>query len=176
MDRRLYEEINIWQRRARDTAAAIAALSVPLPQDRASRVSLNASRVAHRTGYGIGVAYMLDNSRNTAATLAVARAGQETVLAGSVSFEFGAPRRIRPPTIVYAAAADNHITENELANIEAEHEEEISALRSEKQELARRIEELEDQPVPEQRVERTIVQQEYLDDQKKDQLRGLIKE
>jgi hypothetical protein len=87
--------VNRWRHELRDAAAASAAMQVHLPQDQMSRLTLSISDLNNTTGYGIGYAYMLDNKRNTALTLSVGHAGEETAVRGSFGFEFGGQRKIK---------------------------------------------------------------------------------
>ncbi|MGI9293427.1 MAG: hypothetical protein ACR2PS_05540 [Pseudomonadales bacterium] len=90
---------NKWIQAYRDAAAAEAAMQVHLPQNQTSRLTLGVSRLNSRSGYGIGYAYMLDNERNSALTMAVGFAGDETSAKASFGFEFGGARHIDLPTI-----------------------------------------------------------------------------
>lgn len=94
--------VNKWYRAAREAAAATAAMQVHLPQDRASRLTFGMSHLNNTTGVGVGYAYKLDNDRNTALTVAVGVAGDETAIKGSFGFEFGSDRRMEIPAIVIA--------------------------------------------------------------------------
>ena len=57
------------------------------------------SRIGNTTGYAIGYAYMMDNDRNTAFTVAIGMAGSETAVQGSVGFEFGGDRKMTVPVV-----------------------------------------------------------------------------
>jgi len=93
---------NKWIQSYRDAAAAEAAMQVHLPQDQTSRITFSGSRINNRSGYGVGYAYMLDNERNTALTVAVGFAGDETAVKASVGFEFGGKRHMELPVVVVA--------------------------------------------------------------------------
>lgn len=80
---------------SRSYSAAMAAMRVDLPQYQQSRLTFSGSRVAGRTGIGVGYAYMLDNENNAGLTIAVGRAGSETAIQGSFGFEFGGDRPMR---------------------------------------------------------------------------------
>ena len=98
-----HTQVNNWYQAARDAAAAQQAMQVYLPMDQNSRVTVGMSRVAGTTGYGLGYAYVLDNDRNTALTVAVGLAGDETAVNVSAGFEFGGQRKMElPPAVVYA--------------------------------------------------------------------------
>jgi hypothetical protein len=99
------ETIN-WYQEIRDVAAAQGAMYVPLPQDQKSRLTVTGSRVANTTGFGVGYAYVMDNDRNSALTIAVGRAGSETAVQGSFGFEFGGTRRMEVPQMVPTPAAE----------------------------------------------------------------------
>jgi hypothetical protein len=57
------------------------------------------SNVYSTTGVGIGYAYMMDDNHNTALTLVLGHAGDETAVRGSVGFEFGGSKR--PNYVLY---------------------------------------------------------------------------
>lgn len=87
-----YTTINKWTNNIRDAAAASAAMQVHLPQDHPSRLTVSLVDVDGQTGAGIGYAYMLDNERNTAFTIAVGTSGGENAVRVSGGFEFGDAR------------------------------------------------------------------------------------
>ena len=87
-------ETRTWYKEIRETAAAMSAMQVYLPQDQVSRLTGGMSHVGGTTGFGIGFAYMLDNDNNSAFTLAVGHAGSETAVQGSFGFEFGGSRKM----------------------------------------------------------------------------------
>ncbi len=95
--------VNRWYREVRDAAAAQAAMQVHLSQNQNSRLTLGISRLNSVSGYALGYAYVLDNDRNTALTIAVGVAGDETAAKASFGFEFGGNRRMEAPTFVPAA-------------------------------------------------------------------------
>ena len=104
-----YNIVNKWRRELQDVAAAQSAMTVHLPHDQTSRLTTNLSQVGGSTGIGVGYAYMMDNERNTSFTAAVGYAGSETVITGSVGFEFGGSRipAFEPvKTISYKAAPE----------------------------------------------------------------------
>ena len=72
-------------------------MQVHLPQDMASRFGVNVSQINGVTGVGFGYAYMMDNERNSALTLSVGMAGDETAVRGSFGFEFGGERKMELP-------------------------------------------------------------------------------
>jgi len=130
---------NKWIQEYRDYAAAEAAMQVYLPQDQNSRVTFGMSRMNSTSGYGVGYAYMLNNSRNTALTFALGVAGDETAAKASFGFEFGGSRKIDMSGIVGAArelplvyeevsVPDEYVTEAELeiADEEIRHEVEVA--------------------------------------------------
>jgi len=90
---------NKWIQSARDALAAQTAMQVFLPQDQTQRITFSGAKINNTTGVGVGYAYMFDNERNSALTLSVGRAGDETAVRGSFGFEFGGSRRIEMPTI-----------------------------------------------------------------------------
>lgn len=90
-------ETHNWYEEIREAAAAQQAMQVYLPQDQKSRLTMGMSRVANTTGVGLGYAYMIDNDRNSAFTIAVGVAGSETAVSGSFGFEFGGDRSSRIP-------------------------------------------------------------------------------
>jgi hypothetical protein len=95
-------ETRNWHEIIRDAAAAEAAMQVHLPRDQTSRMTFGMSRMHSVTGFAVGYAYMLDNEQNSALTLAVGRAGDETAVKGSFGFEFGGERRMQIPAITTA--------------------------------------------------------------------------
>ena len=104
-----HSTVNKWYQSAREVIAAQTAMQVHLPQDRHSRMTGGISRIGNTTGYAIGYAYMMDNDRNTAFTVAVGMAGSETAVQGSVGFEFGGQRRMELPPVeklIYMPAAE----------------------------------------------------------------------
>jgi len=98
-------ETRHWYKEIREAAAATAAMQVHLPQDQKSRLTASMSSVAGSTGVGLGYAYMFDNERNSALTVAVGFAGSETAIAGSFGFEFGGKRRFEIPVAAIAPKA-----------------------------------------------------------------------
>lgn len=68
-------------------------MQVHLPHDQSSRVTMGMSRIHNTTGLAVGYAYMMDDERNTALTIAVGHAGSETAVRGSFGFEFGGQRK-----------------------------------------------------------------------------------
>ena len=67
-------------------------MQVHLPQYQKSRLTTGLSQVSGTTGLAIGYAYMMDNDQRTAVTVAIGHAGSETIIQGSVGFEFGGSR------------------------------------------------------------------------------------
>ena len=94
-----HSTVNKWYQSAREIVAAQTAMQVHLPQDRHSRMTGGISRIGNTTGYAIGYAYMMDNDRNTAFTVAIGMAGSETAVQGSVGFEFGGDRKMTVPVV-----------------------------------------------------------------------------
>ena len=92
-----YNITNKWYREIQDVAAAQAAMQVHLPQYQKSRVTTGLSQVSGTTGLAVGYAYMMDNDHRTAVTVAVGHAGSETIVQGSIGFEFGGQRKIELP-------------------------------------------------------------------------------
>ena len=152
-------ETRTWWDEARDVVAAESAMQVHLPQDQVSRLTLNASSVNSRTGIGIGYAYMLDDKRNTALTLAVGRAGDETAVRGSLSVELGGYRQ--PPVDMTALVRQampppqpvEQVVQAKGRQIQERHDEdmlEVQAQQAEviaqQAELLARLEALENRP------------------------------
>jgi hypothetical protein len=105
---------------SRDYLAAATALQVHLPQDQKYRLTANMSRVGNATGVGAGFAYVLDDERNTAFTFAVARAGSETAVHGSVGFEFGGTYKVAAvPQPAPQPVADTSALEARISELEA---------------------------------------------------------
>lgn len=143
--------------------AAAGALNVPLPQDQTTRMSVNMSRFGSRTGLGVGVAYMLDDSSQTAFTFAVAKSGGETAMQGSLSFEFGGERRIRLDRMAAEVRSYNFATQPQVKSADSALDEDIQNVQQSQQaidqrqdELDERLTALENTPAPEP----VIVQQE----------------
>lgn len=90
-----------WWDEIRDAAAANAAMQVHLPQDQTSRLTFGVSQVHSTTGIAVGYAYMLDNDNNTAFTLAIGTAGDETAVRATAGFEFGGSRKMVIPEVLY---------------------------------------------------------------------------
>ena len=93
--------VNHWTEEIRESAAALAAMQNPLPQDQVSRVTFGMSRLNGETGLGVGYAYKMDDERNSAVTLSVGRSGDETAVRGSFGFEFGGTRKISMANFEY---------------------------------------------------------------------------
>ena len=100
--RNYYSNVNRWYEAAREAAAAQAAMLSPLPQNQTSRLTFGMANVRSTTGYSVNYAYKLDNDRNSAFTLSLGVAGDETAVRGSFGFEFGGDRHIE----IYKAAPD----------------------------------------------------------------------
>jgi hypothetical protein len=66
-----------------------------LPQDQSQRLTVGVARLHNTTGYSLNYAYMMDNERNSALTLSVGQAGDETAVRGSFGFEFGGKRSMK---------------------------------------------------------------------------------
>lgn len=139
---------------SRDYLAATVAMQVYLPQEQTSRLTFSGSRVGNTTGLGVGYAYMMDNSRNTALTLAVGRAGGETAVSGSIGFEFGGQRKmvIEIAEIVQPEPVNIQPIIEQQQVIEVEHEEDIEVMQMAQASLEDRIEALEKKPAPRPRV------------------------
>jgi hypothetical protein len=131
-------------------------MNAPLPQQQTSRLTFSGSRLNGRTGVGVGYAYMIDDDSRTALTLSVGRSGSETVVQGSVGFEFGGDRRMKIDMAEIEPAAEPEPEpepEPELAivyeqrqQIEQYHAEDIEVIQMEQQELESRIAALEQKP------------------------------
>ena len=161
-----YNIVNKWRRELQDVAAAQSAMQVYLPQDQKSRLTTGLSQVSGQTGIGLGYAYMVDDERNTAVTVAVGHAGSETVVQGSIGFEFGGSRKIELPA---KAIRLESITPTALSVASSEdYEEDIEILQMEQRSLEGQVASLQAQlnapkPEPEPVVQTVRVIEQHID-------------
>ena len=127
--------------------------------------------MANETGIGLGYAYRLEDDRNTAFTIAVGRASDETAIQGSIGWEFGGSKIPTPvPVVKEVPIIERVVTDDTRAQ---ELERQLAETTQYVDELERRLSELESIataiPPPEQK---TIIQQiPYLSEKKRAELR-----
>jgi hypothetical protein len=84
------DEVRSYRKEYLGIAASLAALDVQQPYNvGATRWTVNFGAVSSRAAVGAGVAHRFDDKENTVASLGIAKSGGETVIRGSIGFEFG---------------------------------------------------------------------------------------